>query len=61
MKRITIFYDEGITDIVALSRALEAFKYDDERTGVITFTDGSALAYSDTSKHPSVTIWKQKQ
>ena len=58
MKRIFVSYGEDITADEAMKYASLALR-SGQRTGVITFNDGTALAFSDNTKYPSMTIWRK--
>ena len=61
MNRILIRYTDDLSDEEALNHALIGFRFSLERTGIIEFNDGVMMDYSNTSKYPSVTIWRKNE
>ena len=61
MKQILIKHADDITDVEALRHAFSAFRQCEDRRGVVAFVDDVALVFSDRSKHPTVTIFKEKR
>ena len=59
MKQILIRYDNGISDHKALRYAAAAIE-DGNSTGVVTFTDGTVLWFSDRAKNIALTIQNPK-
>ena len=61
MKQILIRHDESIDADTALSCVLKAWRHDHYRTGIVTFTDDIVLVYSDRTKYPTMTLFREKR
>ena len=60
MKKIFIRYDDRLTEELVVEYVRTAFRHDSDRKGVIVFTDGVKLSYSDRAKDSAITIWKDE-
>ena len=58
--RIYITYF-GMTEAEACGYANVAMNVDNDRTGVVKFSDGTMLPYSDDTRWPSITVWREKE
>ena len=59
MKQIQIRYDKDIPDDKAMMYAAAALKGEEQRTGIVTFKDGTVLWFSDRAKNIAITITKE--
>lgn len=56
MKQIQIRYDNDIPDDKAMRYAAAALKGAEQRTGIVTFVDGTVVWFSDRAKNIALTI-----
>lgn len=61
MKQILIRYDDPITEDEAIEYVRSIFRHDNDRKGLVVFHDGTALLFSDRSKHIAITIERKSK
>ena len=61
MKQILIRHGDDIDPEDAMRYAYKAWKGSEERTGIVTFTDDTVVVFSERSKNPSMTVWREKK